>query len=263
MSTTSILSTPPIFSLGAAHLRSWNLALRRALKAVPNLSGAILELGCGNGRFIRTIGKTRPGLVRHGLDISPLRIRWAQREDPQGNYLLGSATHLPYASDAIDVVLLMDVLEHLPNPRQGLKEARRVLRPDGTLHALVPCEGQPGTLHWLLGKLGLGADLKRRHEGHVQRFTHGQIVALCTQTDLHIFDISYSMHPLGQIRDLLSYVQREPGAPGWLFASPFYRLLDTSLWLLAYGESVLFGRLPFLAVAMHITARKPVAESPL
>lgn len=262
MSSTGTAPLPSPPTLGATGLRSWNLALRRALKAVPNLSGAMLEVGCGNGRFIRTIGRARPGLDRHGLDISPIRIQWAQREDSQGHYLLGSAAHLPYAGDAFDVVLLMDVLEHLPDPGRGLGEAQRVLRPGGTLHALVPCEGQPGTLHGLLWKLHLGANLKQRQEGHLQRLTHGQLAVLFARSGFQVLDTTYSMHSLGQIRDLLSYVQREPWAPRWLFANPLYRVFHTVLWLLAYVESTLFGRMPYLAVAIHITAHKPVTEGP-
>jgi hypothetical protein len=83
---------------------------------------------------------------------------------------------------------------------------------------------------------------------------------LCNQTGLQVQAAAYSMHPLGQLRDVLSYIRRETSAPGWLFNNPLYRLFSLILWLLAYTESTILSCVSHLAVAVHLTARKPLAE---
>lgn len=45
----------------------------------------------------------------------------------------GRAESLPFADQSFDVVCMMDVLEHIHEPKHALKEATRVLKPDGTL----------------------------------------------------------------------------------------------------------------------------------
>ncbi len=45
---------------------------------------------------------------------------------------------LPFCSDCFDVVVLSNVLEHVPNPRSLLKEAFRVLKPGGIVIATIP-----------------------------------------------------------------------------------------------------------------------------
>jgi SAM-dependent methyltransferase len=48
---------------------------------------------------------------------------------------------LPFSDAGFDRVLAIHVLEHLPNLPAALREIRRVLRPDGQLCVVIPCEG--------------------------------------------------------------------------------------------------------------------------
>jgi SAM-dependent methyltransferase len=47
-------------------------------------------------------------------------------------------TAMPYADESFDVVVHSDVLEHVPDPEQGLRECARVLRPGGRMIFSVP-----------------------------------------------------------------------------------------------------------------------------
>ncbi|MBI2303193.1 MAG: class I SAM-dependent methyltransferase [Chloroflexi bacterium] len=234
-------------------LGAWNHALRRALKAVKGRR--VLEVGCGEGRFIRAICRRLPQIEGYGCDIDPRVVTRATAFPGGVAYLTAEAAHLPYATSSFDAVLIFDVLEHLWEPEEALREVSRVLKPGGILHALVPCEGQPLTLHWLMARLRWAADLKERHGGHVQRFRHRDVLALLHQSGFHVNTISYSMHPLGQVKDILTYLAREGWAQGALL-SLLLRGAILSLWGASYLESFLLGCLSLSGVAMHVTAEK-------
>ena len=48
-------------------------------------------------------------------------------------YVVGDAAALPFATGTFDFVLMIEVLQHLPDPARALAEARRVLAPGGVL----------------------------------------------------------------------------------------------------------------------------------
>lgn len=235
-------------------VRAENMALRKALSAIGARTGRLLEPGCGSGRFVRTLKQQRPDLEAHGCDISPDAISQARSDGDGVTYTMGSLSHLPYCGGEFDIVIVMDVLEHLHQPESGVAELSRVLRRGGLLHALVPCEGQPGTLHWAMWKLDLAADLKERHGFHVQRFTRSGVLKLLATSGLAVQRVSYSMHPLGQLRDVLTYLCQETWFQRAKLDNFIYQTLVQVLWGLAYVESSLLSDLPFLAVVQHITA---------
>jgi len=67
-----------------------------------------------------------------GLDISPTAARFYHKK-----FVLGSATSMPFDEGTFDVIWSIDVLEHVPNPEQALREIRRVAK-DGALLYLLP-----------------------------------------------------------------------------------------------------------------------------
>jgi len=52
--------------------------------------------------------------------------------------IVAEATHIPFNNDAFDDVMCMEVLEHLPEPENAIKEIKRILKEDGLLYVTVP-----------------------------------------------------------------------------------------------------------------------------
>lgn len=94
-----------------------------------------LELGCANGAFVGLLAEA--GYEATGLDLSPAVTSLA-RETFRVPVLTGpiEAQDLPPAS--LDVAILMDVLEHLPDPRATLETLGRVLAPGGVILVQTP-----------------------------------------------------------------------------------------------------------------------------
>lgn len=102
----------------------------------------VLELGCGTGSVSLLVKRTVPGAAVTGLDPDPRSLaraaHKAQRAGLTVTWDQGFAQELPYPRASFDRVLSVLVLHHIdPCHRAGaLREARRVLAPEGSLHLI-------------------------------------------------------------------------------------------------------------------------------
>jgi SAM-dependent methyltransferase len=96
----------------------------------------ILDAACGNGRYSRFLLRhADPDAVLTSFDLSPRMLQRARARLHSGRvtHAIADLTRLPYADAAFDAVVCGWVLEHLPDPRPGLRELARVLQPGGKL----------------------------------------------------------------------------------------------------------------------------------
>lgn len=99
--------------------------------AALHAKGALLDIGCGNSSLRQRVSGSCSYVA---LDY-PLTGRELYAATPD---VFGDAASLPFKNASFDVVALLDVLEHLPEPRAALAEIRRVLNPTGLLLVNVP-----------------------------------------------------------------------------------------------------------------------------
>lgn len=109
---------------GLGRWRSW---------LVSGARGRTLDLGCGTGRNLPLLPR---GTVAVGLDPSWHTLRRARRRAPGAALVVGSAEALPFRDGAFDTVLSGLAFCSVPDAGKGLREVRRVLRPDGRLRML-------------------------------------------------------------------------------------------------------------------------------
>ena len=72
-----------------------------------------------------------------GVELSPNSAQ-AARARNVGDVVEGSVAELPFADDSFDFAVCLDVIEHLDDDLQTLRELRRVVRPGGRLLITVP-----------------------------------------------------------------------------------------------------------------------------
>lgn len=104
------------------------------LSAYP--SPRVLDVGCGTGFNIERLRSYGYEQVV-GLDFSAEALNFCRMRDLR--YLVcGDGTSSPFRHESFDMIVALDLIEHLRDDVQGLKEFSRLLRPDGSLIIFVP-----------------------------------------------------------------------------------------------------------------------------
>jgi SAM-dependent methyltransferase len=162
----------------------WNQARNRILlrRLLPVLApGArILDIGCGPGIVV-------DHLRRAGLDCAGVDLGTPTPATPEvaPHLRLGvSAFDLPAAErEAISALLLMDVLEHLPEPEGFLAECRRAFPAAKHVFVTLPARMEIWSTY-------------DEYYGHYRRYALEDLPALVARTDLRVVRSRYFFHAL-------------------------------------------------------------------
>lgn len=111
----------------------------------------ICDCGTGTAAFSVAFAQTVNLAVQiTGVDLSSEMLNTAHQQLRQANLChqlyQSDVNTLPFADEYFDAVISAHMLEHLPNPAQGLREMVRVLRPGSPLVVVVTRSGLLGTL---------------------------------------------------------------------------------------------------------------------
>src|SRR4051794_1483418 len=137
------MGTSPIrFEDGAAYERgigAWSqLAGRQFLDwLAPPPGQRWIDIGCGNGAFTSLIlQRCSPSEVQ-AVDPSAGQLAYASsRPDARGaTFLTGDAMALPFEDARFDAAVMALVIFFVPEPRRGVAEMVRVVRPGGLIAA--------------------------------------------------------------------------------------------------------------------------------
>lgn len=125
--------------------------LRKRIRMFRDLAGPLegrrlLDCGCGRGDYLRAL--LRLGANAWGVELERSKLQDArEREEVHGRLTAGDLEQLGFAAAVFDLALLNEVLEHVPDDRQTLREVHRVLRPDGLLVVFSPSRLHPFETH--------------------------------------------------------------------------------------------------------------------
>jgi SAM-dependent methyltransferase len=112
--------------------------LARFVRGLPDVRDA-LDLGCGDGRLTKEIKAER--VV--GADVSERALSRARGRMPEAEFVqLTPDEPLPFLDGSFDLVVSVETIEHVRDVQLFLSEARRVLRPGGTLALTTPAHGR-------------------------------------------------------------------------------------------------------------------------
>jgi SAM-dependent methyltransferase len=125
----------------------------------------VVEIGAGEGRITERLVARFPGATVVGLDLPDTNLaeEWDEIDVPM---FFGDATRMPFVDASIDLVVGLEVLEHVPHPERALADIARVCR--GTAILSVPREPI-----WRAGNMARGRYLREwgNTPGHVNHWS--------------------------------------------------------------------------------------------
>ena len=95
-----------------------------------------LDIGCATGASLSVFSDL--GLLPYGVDINPFAIEASKKNVPNARLYTGDFKMHPIELNDFSVVLMTDVLEHVEDPLELLKEVFESMSPDGCLILVTP-----------------------------------------------------------------------------------------------------------------------------
>ncbi|MFE7313903.1 class I SAM-dependent methyltransferase [Streptomyces sp. NPDC057555] len=99
---------------------------RTVVELLRHTHGTVVDVGCGNGKFIARLRQDRPDLRLLGLDVSPGILA-----DVPGAVAVADAVRLPLPSSSVDAALALHMLYHVEDIPAAIGELSRVVKPGG------------------------------------------------------------------------------------------------------------------------------------
>jgi SAM-dependent methyltransferase len=129
---------------------------------------SVLDAGCGEGVVYRAMRTRGFDGEWTGVDLSADAIDYAKRESPEAEWQVSSVADLPFPESSFDLVLSSQVLEHLAEPEQALRELARCSQQ--WLVLSVPYEPLFQWLTWLSIHFRIGGDPGHVHHWRPREF---------------------------------------------------------------------------------------------
>ena len=123
------------------------VVLRQMFQHQPRVEAAA-DIGCGGGRYLLDLLVPIADRIT-GIDVFPENLRIAAQRIQQRKLtdrvriVNAGAEAIPIADESIDVVLCTEVLEHLPDAAQAIREIHRILRTGGRAIFSIPIPPDP------------------------------------------------------------------------------------------------------------------------
>jgi SAM-dependent methyltransferase len=178
----------------------------------------ILDAGCGSGRNMVELASR--GTVT-GVELSQTSVALA-RERGVGDVIAGSVLTMPFADASFDLAVTLDVIEHLDDDLDALRELRRVVAPGGWLLITVPA------YQWLWS----GHDVINHHH---RRYTRRSLQAVAEHAGWRQLRTTYFnslLLPVAivlRVLDRLSAKTTESSLDLWVPPGPLNWLLERPL----------------------------------
>ena len=107
-------------------------------------SGVVIDVGSSDTPLLGRLHEKARRVI--AVDIDRAALDNASHRVSGAQFVVASASAVPLADGIADTVLLLDVLEHVPDAEGAIAEIHRLLRPGGTLLLSVP---HAGLFAWL------------------------------------------------------------------------------------------------------------------
>lgn len=210
---------------------------KRAKQILSRLSTegkVMLDVGCGNGLYTFRLADDDDKVI--GVDMAKGQIAGARKFKVELKrsieFARASAESLPFCDQCFDAVLLIEMLDHVPNHEEAVREACRVLRAGGDLIVYVPNKLYFFEVHGMrIGKkiiqgyhgsipfLSWAPQFVRNRFERARIYTRGEIVEILERNGFLVREVDYYFPPLSKISNkalkallwrIVTYLEENP-----------------------------------------------------
>jgi len=147
--------------------------IREAKKINPS---TIIDVGCGEGFTLSRLQEEKVGKVLSGVDNLDTAIKLGKKINPSLKIKKGDIYKLPYKDNSFDLVLCMEVLEHLERPAEALNELKRISKK----YVLLSVPNEP---LFTVQRVLRGSNIKEfgKHPEHIQHWSDKEFKKFVSQ----------------------------------------------------------------------------------
>ena len=160
----------------AKHYSAWVLQM-----IAPHISGRILEVGAGRGTYSTYFAEHGHLTALEPSEVNSVALRERLKDYPDASVITAELAGTA-APGSYDTVVLLNVLEHIPDDHQALGDIYEALAPGGKMVLWVPA------FESLYGKFD-------QEIGHYRRYRHNQLLALVHKVGFQKVSAKYTNMP--------------------------------------------------------------------
>lgn len=148
----------------------------------------VLDIGSGRGWF--SLHAASRGAEVTALDLSAANLARISQMDNRINTILVDAAEPGEMGEKYDLLVALEVLEHIVDPAQAIKHWKDLLKPEGRLLITVPYKEQ------IQYSLCIHCNQKTPHNAHLHSFDQNSLGALLASNGLHVQRVELFAHKL-------------------------------------------------------------------
>jgi 2-polyprenyl-3-methyl-5-hydroxy-6-metoxy-1,4-benzoquinol methylase len=164
------LSQRAQYAKGGIGKAYWDYRDKVALSLLDERDLCIVDLGCGEGITLERLTNMIPSRDIVGIDYLQDNVDICIKHSLPARQ--GNIYDLDMDARSVDAVILMEVIEHLEDPKKAIRELQRILKPEGKLIVVFPND--------LIFKIARILTLKFQEAaydpGHVKQWRHHELI---------------------------------------------------------------------------------------
>lgn len=209
----------------------------RVFKALnPKPKQRVLDMGCGWG--VWSVALMETGVKMVAVDLPNEDFFEAHKSARINNlsidFLLADGQALPFREDVFDGIIMLDVLEHIPNDVKAIQESKRVIKEDGAVVGTVPTIEKDKII---IKEKMVKNELTREdlNLGHHRRYTLKRILKLIKSVGMKVAACGYYNQQFSEVAEEIREFLRRHKIPDYLIFPFLYPLAKIDDYIISEG----------------------------
>jgi len=209
---------------------------RRRFEAICRLSKiekneVILDVGCGKGFLTDYFASKSIETIGVDISLSKLKMGRKEVENRRGaKFVCGSVVHIPFRNSLFDVIISSELLEHVSDIRNTVREFSRILRDDGRIIISVPYDQKIVYYECIHCKKMTPV------AGHVHSFDEKKIRSLLEEQGIDVLKFEKIVTGINNVQIFSTILRKLPFALWTLLDNMLIKTILKPNWIIVIGK---------------------------